>query len=79
MDERDSNIGRLVCKCLSVGSVPIILASKEMEARVELLLPFNQVIDWGLAIVKWRLHEARIPGGLSEVINNIIKDMTVSN
>ena len=73
LDERDSNIGDNICKCLSVGSVPVILTSKEMERRVESLLPFSQVIDWGRAILKWRVYEDWKPGeDLYEVLYSFL-------
>ena len=53
-------IGRQICLCLSVGSVPVIMASEDMWTKFETFLPFNQVLEWGRVVIKWRM-------GLSEV------------
>ena len=46
--------------CLSVGSVPVVVASEDLEMKLESFLPFNQVLEWERVIIKWRM-------GLSEV------------
>ena len=46
--------------CLSVGSVPVIMASEDLGMKLETFLPFNQVLEWGRVIIMWRI-------GLSEV------------
>ena len=57
-DARD--IGRKVCVCLSVGSVPVIIASKDLIMKVETFLPFNQVLDWGRALILWGRYRSEV-------------------
>ena len=61
LDLKDAHvIGRHICVCLSVGSVPVIMASEDLGMKLETFLPFNQVLEWGRVIIMWRI-------GLSEV------------
>ena len=61
LDLKDTHtIGSQICVCLSVGSVPVVVASEDLEMKLESFLPFNQVLEWERVIIKWRM-------GLSEV------------
>ena len=69
-DARD--IGRKVCVCLSVGSVPVIIASKDLIMKVETFLPFNQVLDWGRAlIIRGRYRSEVNPGSEENSIQSV--------
>ena len=57
-DARD--LGRKVCVCLSVGSVPVIIASKDFIMKVDTFLPFNQVLDWGRALIIWGKYRSEV-------------------
>ena len=61
LDLNDAHtIGRQICLCLSVGSVPVVMASEDLGMKLESFLPFNQVLEWRRALIQWRM-------GLSEV------------
>ena len=46
--------------CLSVGSVPVIMASEDLGMKLETFLPFNQVLEWGRVIIMWRIADVNL-------------------
>ena len=73
-DARD--IGRKVCVSLSVGSVPAIIASKDLIMKVETFLPFNQVLDWGRALIIRGRYRSEVNSGSGE---NFIHSLAIAD